>query len=556
MKWLLVALLSVAAPLTAQTAPVALPCDAKDLAKGVDAYRIVTAQVVYVNCGRTNLLQFDTAAALYLGAGGDRKPVAGVVATVKLFSSEDPWIRIDLAKPGGGAVLEKGQDYELDLAPDGRAAILAAVKGQPAPMHGPFEKLTVSISTKPNATITPSGVSSLGSTFQVYSNLALRPFAQDGPKFFEVGPLKTQIYHKATYRPIGAPVACGATGPCPDPPPAQSNAETFGRAQVTLTTDRLSQPKATLRIEGLLDFFGDTLKIQNDVTLGAVPKSKTDSSWYFKVDHEAGPGSTPGYAIEAKVAPALGGPALGGFTWQPALNMDIGAGSVSGVKVNDTIVPSLGMTQLFRSAGSTTLEAVRVTPAVSLETDREFNHQNLIYDQDFQFFIGQLTSSRLVRAWRRFTELKAKNPDLTFSNDLANWGAGLQPFLGAELGGSVLAQTVQAAKSSSTVRVPTYSVARLRPKIAASAEYKRISLTFTAVPRYLFTTEYTTRQSTDGKTIRLARVSGFRPYGEAGVNIGLDQSGHIALSSTYKLGSEPPTFQYTNTVQTGLLIVY
>jgi hypothetical protein len=163
-----------------------------------------------------------------------------------------------------------------------------------------------------------------------------------------------------------------------------------------------------------------------------------------------------------------------------------------------------------------------------------------------------------VRAWRRFTELKkdTKNKDPAFSNDFANWGAGLQPYLGEELGGSVVAQTVKAAKSNESVKVPTYAIARLRPKVAASTEYKRISLTLTAVPRYLFTTEYTSRQSSDGKTIRLVPVSGFRPYGEAGINIGLDQSGHVALCTTYKLGSEPPTFQYTNTVQTGLLIKY
>lgn len=554
MKWLLGVVLSVATPLSAQNAPVSLPCDAKDFAKGVDAYRIVTAQVVYVNCGRMNLLQFDTTAALYLGVGGDRKPVVGVVASVRLFGPEDPWIRIDITKAGGGSPLEKGKDYELDLAPDRNATVFVKVKGQPAPapMHGPFETLTVSLSTKPNATIKPFTVSSLGATFDIYSNIALQPFNESGPQFFEISALKTKVYHKTNSSPVGTTVpGCDPTGSCE----ARENAETFGRARVTLTADRLSQPKATLEVQGLRDFFGDTLKIQNDVTLGAVPKTKDDSTWYLKVDHEAGPGSKPGYAIEAKLAPTLGRPGIAGFTWQPALNMDIGAGTVGNVKVNDTIIPSLGLTQLFRKESSG-LEAVRVTPAVSFETNKEFNHKNLIYDQDFQFFIGQLRSSRVVRAWRRFMELKPKNPDLTFSNELANWGAGLQPFIGAELGGSLMAQTVKASTSSSTVSVPAYAVARLRPKIAAFAEYKRINLTLTAFPRYLFTTEYATRESSDGKTIRLAPVAGFRPYGEAGINIGLDQFGHIALCTTYKLGSQPPTFQYTNTVQTGFLIKY
>jgi hypothetical protein len=58
------------------------------------------------------------------------------------------------------------------------------------------------------------------------------------------------------------------------------------------------------------------------------------------------------------------------------------------------------------------------------------------------------------------------------------------------------------------------------------------------------------------KSIRLDAVSGFRPYGEASIKFTLDQSGHIALNSIYKLGSQPPTFQYVNSVQSGLLFIY
>jgi hypothetical protein len=540
----------------AQNAPVSLPCDAKDLAKGVDAYRVVTPQVLYVNCGRTNLLQFETRATLYAGIGGDRKAVDGVTVSVHLFQREDPWLLIAFVRSAGGPALEKGKDYELDLAPDQQSTIVVQVNGHPASMVGPFEKLTIGFSTKAGATIKPSGISSLGATFEIYSSIALQPFEANGPQFAEISALKTRINHKTKTMPVGTTVPqCAPAGPCPAPPPSEDNPETFGRARLFLTSDHLHQPKATLEVQGLQDCFGDPLKIQNDVTLGAVPKTKDESMWYLKVDHQAGPGSKPGYAIEAKIAPDLGRPTFGGFTWRPALNMDIGAGTVTNVKVNDTIIPSVGLTQLFRRE-SRGLEAVRVTPAVSFETNKEFNKKNLLYDQDFKFFVGPLTSSRLVRAWRNFTELKQKNPDLKFSNELANWGAGIQLFAGSELGGALATQTVKASKSASTVSVPTYAVARIRPKIAAYAEYKRINLTFTVAPRYLFTTEYTTRESSDGKTIRLVPVSGFHPYGEASVNLGLDESGHIAFSTTYKLGAQPPTFQRTNIVQTGLLLKY
>jgi hypothetical protein len=552
----LLAVMLLAPIAVSQNAPVSLPCDSKDFAKGVDSYRVVTPQVLYINCGRTNLRQFDTTAILYVGSGGSRKIVDGVTASIHLSQLEDPWLLITLAKSNGGQVLEKDKDYELDLAPDQHGTIVVKVNGHAAPMTGPFETLTIAFSTKATATIKPSGVSSLGATFEVYSSIALAPFDKNGPKFAEIGVLKTKIYHKANTVPIGATVPyCAPPAVCVVPSPAADNPETFGRAQVTLITDRLHQPKATLHVEGLGDLFGDPLKIQNDVTLGAVPKTKDDSMWYLKVDHQAGPGSKPGYAIEAKLSPDLGPPSFGGFTWRPALNMDIGAGTVANVKVNDTIIPSLGLTQLFRT-NSRGLQGVRVTPALSFETNKEFNKENLLYDQDFQFFIGPLTSSRLVRAWRTFTELKQKNPDLKFSNELANWGAGIQLYMGSELGGALASQTVKASKSSSTVNVPTYPVARIRPKISAFAEYKRINLTLSVPLRYLFTTEYATRESSDGKTIWIVPVSGFHPYGEASINVGLDESGHVAFSTTYKLGAQPPTFQRTNVVQTGLLLKY
>jgi hypothetical protein len=191
----------------------------------------------------------------------------GVTASVHLSQPEDPWLLITLAKSGGGQVLEKDKDYELDLAPDQNGTIVVKVNGHPAPMSGPFETLTIAFSTKANATIKPSGVSSLGATFEVYSSIALAPFDQNGPQFVEISVLKTKIYHKANTVPIGATVQyCAPTAVCPVLRPAADNPETFGRARVTLVSDRLHQPKATLEVQGLQDLFGDPLKIQNDVT--------------------------------------------------------------------------------------------------------------------------------------------------------------------------------------------------------------------------------------------------------------------------------------------------
>ena len=50
--------------------------------------------------------------------------------------------------------------------------------------------------------------------------------------------------------------------------------------------------------------------------------------------------------------------------------------------------------------------------------------------------------------------------------------------------------------------------------------------------------------------------TGWRRYGEVSLQIGIDRSGHVAFSATYKRGSAPPTFGDINTVQSGLAIKY
>jgi hypothetical protein len=549
---LILMLVFAGATVNAQTAPAVLPCDNKSVEGTVDAFRVVTARLVYVNCDVTTLTKFDTSATLSIVEPGGTKPVQGVTASVRLFESGDSWLRIDLTKAAGLEVLQAGQNYELVLAPDHNAAV-AKFSGT---VQGPFEPLKIPFSTKPKAVIRTGLVEDFGVAFEIYSPLALRTFGPNDPKFAEVilGNLRT--YHLAKTQPRGPTVTeCQAQASCPAPD--TENPGNYGRAAVTLVTDHLYQSKATLEITGLTNLFDQPLKIQNDVVLGAVPSTKDDSMWYLKLDHQAGVGSKPGFAIEARIAPTLGRPVLGEFFWKPALAMDIGSGSVSNVSVNDTIVPSLGLTRLKRW-DRRGLEAVRFTPALSFETNREFTKRNVVYDQDTQFFISGLMSTRLQRSWARFNQMQ-KDPatkDESFRTDLADGGMGLQLFLGVEAGHAIDSITVSASNSSASVVIPTFLVARIRPKLVAFAEYKRLTFTVSAVPRFLAATEYTTRQSDDGKSIRLIPVSGFRPYGEAGVSIGLDSSGHVALNTTYKLGSQPPTFRHANTVQSGLLLKY
>ena len=109
--------------------------------------------------------------------------------------------------------------------------------------------------------------------------------------------------------------------------------------------------------------------------------------------------------------------------------------------------------------------------------------------------------------------------------------------------------------------MPTYAVRRLRPHLASTFEFWNLTLSISVFPRYLFGTEYVTREATTLKatgktnqTIYLSTVSGWRPYGECTLSYAFDPSGHYSVNTAYKVGSQPPNFDRVNLVQSGILI--
>ena len=119
---------------------------------------------------------------------------------------------------------------------------------------------------------------------------------------------KAKIYHLAEAKFIGQTVHCPPPALCAAPDPAGGNPETFGRVQVELKTDHLRQPKATVAVEGLRNMFGDDVKAQSDVMLGAVPKTKDDSLYYLKLRPSGGSRFETGLRGRGKDCPGSQGP--------------------------------------------------------------------------------------------------------------------------------------------------------------------------------------------------------------------------------------------------------
>ena len=521
-----------------------LPCTIPD-----NGWRVATPSLVYVNCSRP-FQEFETTGKLFVGRRGQRKEESGVTVSVKLYNKSRSWLELRPVKEGKPFPLTASRDYEIDLAADGQAKVVQSGK----PVAGPFDPMTFEFSTRPVARVETGLRNTLGAEFQVRSNLALRPFDPNEPVFAEIGLLKNEIGHESRSESRGTLVTeCMAAGTCPEPQPRLDTPETYGLVVVTLTEDLLRQAEARVRVTGLKDVFGQPLRAESKVTLGGVPKTKDDSDYYFKFSHQAGPGARPGWVADVKFAPDIGRVRLAGFYMKPVITLDVGEGTVERVKTNNMITAGLGLTRIFAIHGNG-FESVRLTPGVSFETNKERNKQNLLYDQELQVNLTGLYRPRKVRARRMF--LKEPGKYTGYSEKIARYGYGVQLFGGLEIGDALVDRSVKASRSEAKVTVPRYTVARVRPRVRAFLEAGIFTWEFLGIPRYLMADENLTREMADGRSIRVAPTSGWRPYGEASMSIGLDRSGHVALSSTYKLGSQPPNFVKADTVQTGLLLRY
>jgi hypothetical protein len=137
-------------------------------------------------------------------------------------------------------------------------------------------------------------------------------------------------------------------------------------------------------------------------------------------------------------------------------------------------------------------------------------------------------------------------------------------FTGIETGSQISDETAKASSGTSSVQVPGYSIARIYPKASLALEFSRFfTLNVSGTARYLCKTENVYRErdvvdadGTAAKEVYLTTVSGWRPSGEIGLSLALDDAGHYAVSSSLKLGSLPPNFERVVVVQTGITIKF
>ncbi len=350
---------------------------------------------------------------------------------------------------------------------------------------------------------------------------------------------------------------------------ASDDYDFMGTVRICIPSPGIKSVNSHVVVTGLRNRLGDEVSVGSTdrLILPGSPKGKDDAMFYAKLLSQAGPGAKPGWAADVKFAPVLFPLGMTGFFFNPNVTINIGWGTVKDNKVADLIHVGLGATRAFQiKPWQKVLPLIQATPQMAFETDREGHHQNLLFDGDAQFWF---------HGWRH--SIKDKNARILASRSVpgqsapditdigAKWGWQLEAYLGTEVGSALSSDTVKSADKSSSVDLPTYTIARLRPRFAATLEIRKVTFSLSVVPRYLFDSESVTRETNvplasdptkQSAMVYLWHAQGFRPYGEAGVAWQFDRDGHISISTTYKLGSLPPNFDKINTVQTGLQIVF
>jgi hypothetical protein len=489
---------------------------------------------------------------ILLHTNGSVVSIRGAAMDIALKGAADPVMTAPMAADGSRDVilrlpqnLTKSQSYELRLRSDAASSVTVG----PDTRSGPFAADPFPISTKAAATIEPDySAENLGIWFNVKSKIKLQ--ALDPAKSFRLLDYTGQSKKELATERFEL---------------LQDTPTTIGWVRIVLK-DGLTQQQARLQVRGMTNIFGDVVETDTaPITLVPLPKDKTDATVYLKFQHQGGTG-LPAWNLTTRLAPLLGQSFWGGWRALPSFDADIGNRTVGTTKTNDVIKPAFGLTRLFRY--NAVIEGVRLTPAISYETNRKGTTGNLLADLGAQFIIGRVYRPMAYAQRAKWIDAvntaRAKQAagqtaitDIKLDEVSVLWGWGFQFFMGAELGGALNERKVQASKGSAgsadyQVELPKFGVARMRPKVRGFLEIWRMTLDTTVTPRYLGTREYYSFESPDSKHVFLGDLQGWASYLESSFSCRLDAYGHVAVNATWKHGIVPPSYIRTNTVQSGL----
>jgi len=303
------------------------------------------------------------------------------------------------------------------------------------------------------------------------------------------------------------------------------------------------------------------------VDLAGVPQNESDAFILVKTNAVAAVHQAPVFTLSGSVAPWHPGVKavwLGSTRFDPSVVFDVGLRSTK--SQNSITVPApFSITEYYRftaeepSTDPKSIQDLHSSRPVGFtftfgpryETDRTFQRVNLLGELrgDF-YFPGLLHGATAVKA-RTLTS----SPQLKSLLIGPTHGYEFVPYIELDGGGHVRTETVTNTKTKGTEMVPQYPIGRFNVGMTAKVDFTawfHVSLDASLVD--FFQEEqigYTTRSD-----VAIRKLRGIHPHFKPDFTVNLDKARHWAIDVTWENGRSAPNFEYLNTVNSGIKVIY
>lgn len=312
-----------------------------------------------------------------------------------------------------------------------------------------------------------------------------------------------------------------------------------------------------------LSLSGSTMPADGKIDLSGAPKNETDAYILAKASAVAAVHQAPVFTLSGNVAPfhpALNAVFWGPIRFDPSVVFDVGLRSTK--TANSITVPApFSRTLLFGLPDGPLNADYRDQPhndpfgmtlsfGPRYETDRTFRRVNLLGATRAEFYLPQLSHS--VDALQ--ARASAQSPKY---RDFVNGPLGgfqFTPYIEVDAGAHVNNESVTNSTTHVSETVPEHSIARFYGGFLSKVQFWRFQLTCDSSLVDMFTHE--TIGFTTTKGVALRRLTGVHPHNKPDLTFFIDQAHHYGLDVTWENGRTAPNFEYLNTVNVGIKVIY
>ncbi len=309
---------------------------------------------------------------------------------------------------------------------------------------------------------------------------------------------------------------------------------------------------------------GLTTPAEGKIDLSGAPKNESDAYILAKASAVAAVHQAPVFALSGTVAPlhpAANARYVGAVRIDPSVTFDVGLRSTK--TANSIVVPAFlsnvflaGLSDKnpkngdFRDVPVANPTGVLLAYGPRYETDRTFKRVNILGEIRTEIYFSQLSKS--VDAIK--AKASAKSPKYRDFLQGPIGGFQITPYIQVDAGAHVNNETVTNSKVHQSEIVPEHSIARFYGGLSSKFQYWRFQVAIDASAVDMLTHEHIGYTTTTGVAIR--NLTGVHPHSKSDFSYFIDQAHHYGLSLTWENGRLAPNFEYLNTVNAGIKMIY